>query len=289
MDGFEHIVRPNELLAPYTWFRLGGPSEFFGEPTSIGELTALVARCHADGIPIRVIGGGSNLLIREAGVKGLVLHLSAPEFSQITVAGRILSAGGGAKLGHVISTAVREGLGGLEQLVGIPGTIGGALRGNAAWGGSDMGQWVHSATVLTRTGEVVVHHRDDLRFSYRHSSLDELVILSAEFELESQSSAELTKRLQKTWIVKKSNEPPGTENAGCVFKDVGGASAASLIEAAGLKSSAVGKAAVSEQNANYIVARPGATSADVLELIEMLKAGVEQRCGVELETALEVW
>jgi len=288
-DGCEHIVRQNELLAPYTWFRLGGPAEFFAEPTSVDELRTLVERASQADVPIRVVGGGSNLLIRNAGVKGLVLHLTAPAFSQISVDGNVVTAGGGAKLGHVISTSVREGLSGLEELVGIPGSVGGALRSNADAGGAEIGQWTRSATVMKRNGEIVVHDRDALRFSYRCSSLDELVILGGEFELEPGDPAEITKRLQKLWIIKKADEPQGTLNAGCVFKDVGGVSAASLIEDAGLRSSEVGKASVSDKNANFIVAEPGATFADVSDLIELLKSGVEDRLGVELETAIEIW
>lgn len=288
-DGFEHIVRQNELLAPYTWFRLGGPAEYFAEPTSLDELAALVRQASEAGLPIRVVGGGSNLLVRNAGAKGLVLHLAAPAFSQISVEGNIVTAGGGAKLGHVISTSVREGLSGLEALVGIPGSVGGALRNNADAGGADLGQWTRRATVMKRNGETLVHDRDGMRFSYRSSSLDELVILSAEFELEMGNSAEITQRLQKLWIIKKASEPQGTHNAGCIFKDVGGVSAASLIENAGLRSSEVGKATVCDKNANFIIAEPGATFDDVRGLIELLKSGVEDRLGVELETAIEIW
>lgn len=288
-DGFEHIVRQNEMLAPFTWFRLGGPAEYFAEPTSTEELEALVRLAGQANVPIHVIGGGSNLLIRDAGIKGLVLHLAAPAFSQISVEGNVVTAGGGAKLGHVISTSVREGLSGLEELVGIPGSVGGALRGNAYAGGADIGQWTRRATVMKRNGQTIVHDRDAMRFSYRSSSLDELVILSAEFELERGNSAEITKRLQKLWIIKKASEPQGTHNAGCIFKDVGGESAASLIENAGLRSSQIGKATVCDKNANFIIAEPGATFEDVCSLIELLKSGVQDRLGVELETAIEIW
>ncbi len=288
-DGLEHVVRENEPLAPFTWFRIGGPAEYFAEPTSVEELGDLVRRASGAGLPIRVVGGGSHLLIRDSGVKGLVLQLSAPAFSQISVAGNVVTAGGGAKLGHLISTAVREGLSGLEELVGIPGSVGGALRNNADSGSADLGQWTRSATVMKQNGEIVVHDRDALRFSYRSSSLDELVILSGEFELEPGDPAEMTKRMQKLWIIKKAEEPQGRQNAGCVFKDHGGMSAASLIDDAGLRSSEVGKAKVSEKNANFIVAEPGATFDDVRGLIELLKSGVEERLNIELETAIEIW
>src|SRR5947209_15932584 len=113
--GFEHIVRENEPLARYTWFRLGGPAQYFAEPTNSDELAALVRQCHASGTPVRVLGGGSNLLVRDEGVPGVVISLGAAEFGRIAVSGRKIIAGGGAKLGHGVSTAGREGPGGPEM------------------------------------------------------------------------------------------------------------------------------------------------------------------------------
>src|SRR5437868_13278138 len=126
--GFEHIVRENEPLARYTWFGVGGPAQYFAEPTNVEELAALVKRCREHGLPVRVLGGGSNLLVRDEGVPGMVIALAAAAFGRIEVAGRKITAGGGAELGHVISTAVREGLAGVEMLVGIGGTLGGVLH-----------------------------------------------------------------------------------------------------------------------------------------------------------------
>jgi UDP-N-acetylmuramate dehydrogenase len=288
-SGFEHIIRENEPIANWTWFRLGGPAQYFAEPTSVDELAALVRRCKEQNVLVRVLGGGSNILLRDEGVSGLVIHLSAPAFSETRVEGRTITAGGGAKLGHVISTAVRESLAGLEPLVGIPGTIGGALRLNAGANGGDIGQRTRRATVMARSGEIVVHERNDLRFAYRQSSLDELVILGAEFELEKEDSLTLTKRMQTLWIIKKSSQPQTSLNMGCIFKDVGGISAASLIEQAGFKSAQAGQAVVSEMNANFIVARPGARASDVLTLIDHLRDGVAERLGIALETELQVW
>jgi UDP-N-acetylmuramate dehydrogenase len=287
--GFEHIVRDNEPLAPYTWFRLGGAAEYFAEPTSVSELADLVRRCREESVAVRVLGGGSNLLVRDEGVSGLVIMLSAPPFGEIDVQSPTIVAGGGAKLGHAISTAVREGLAGLEALAGIPGSVGGALRCNADARGSDIGQWTKSAKVMTRAGEVLERTKEDLRFSYRQSNLDELVILSAEFELEPRDARQLTKRMQKQWIVQKASQPQGNQNLGCIFKDVGGVSATELIEQAGLRSAQVGEAIVSEHNANFIVANPGASTADVVDLIDLLKSGVKERVGVELQEQLEIW
>ncbi len=287
--GFEHIVREGELLAPYTWLRLGGAAQYFAEPTNLDELTGLVRRCREEDMPVRLLGGGSNLLVRADGVPGLVIHLTSAEFAAVSVQDGIVTAGGGAKLAHLIASAVREGLGGLEQLVGIPGSVGGALHGNASCHGTDIGQCTRSATVLTYAGEVVLRQPEELVFAYRESSLDELVILDARFELEPGNAEELTKRMQKQWIVNKAAQPLQNENTAMIFRDPGGISAATLIEEAGLKSARVGNAEISDRNANYIVTQPNATSDDVLQLIEYLRERVAERLGVELQTAIDIW
>lgn len=288
-SGLEHIVRGQEVLAPYTSLRLGGPAQFLAEPTTVDELASLVKRAREFDLPVRLLGGGTNLLIRDHGVPGLVIQLTAAPFAEIGVKGRTLTAGGGAKLAHVVSTAVREGLVGLEPLAGIPGTLGGALHGNTTSSGGDAGQFARGATVMTRAGDILTRNRDDLRFAYRESSLDELVILSAFFELEAEDPAELTKRLQKQWIVKKAAQPLCNQNCAYVFKDPVGTSAATLVEEAGLKGTRIGDAEVSDRNANFIVAGPKASSEDVLRLIDLIRSHVNDRLGVELETSLEVW
>lgn len=288
-SGLEDIVREDEPLAPRTWFKLGGSADYFAEPTSVEQLADLVRRCREQEVPIRLLGGGSNILVRDEGVPGMVISLAAKAFNEVQVVIEKLSAGGGAKLGHVISTAVRSGLGGLEPLVGIPGTIGGALHGNAGSRGGDIGQWTCKATVMTRAGEVHQRRREDLVFAYRQSSLDELVILAAEFELEQGDPEQLTKRMQKQWIVKKASQPMSHQNAGCIFKNPRGMNAGMLIEQAGLKGTKIGGAEVSPQHANFIIAHDEATSQDVLRLINEIRGRVAERLGVELEMEIEVW
>jgi UDP-N-acetylmuramate dehydrogenase len=287
--GFEHFVRRAEPLAPHTWFHLGGPAEYFAEPPTVDDLQRLVRRAREEGVAVRLLGGGSNILVRDEGVAGLVVRLSADAFGDIKIGNHTLAAGGGAKLGHAISTSVREGLAGLETLVGIPGTIGGALHGNAGSRGGDVGQWTCQATVMTRAGEILTRSREELVFAYRESSLDELVILEARFELEQEDPEELTKRMQKLWIVKKASQPLGHQNAGCIFKNPRGMSAGMLIEQAGLKNTRVGGAEVSERHANFIVAEEGATSQDVVQLIDAVRSRVAERLGIELETEIEIW
>jgi UDP-N-acetylmuramate dehydrogenase len=289
ISGFEHICRENEPLAAHTWFRLGGAAQYLAEPTSVEELSALVRRCYEAGLPVRMIGGGSNILIRDEGISGMVIALGAAAFGRIEVSGKTVKAGGGAKLGHVISTSVREGLAGLESLVGVPGTLGGALHTNAGTLGGDIGQCTAAATVMTRKGEIVTRQKSELRFGYRHSSLDELVILEATMELEPGDSRYLTKQMQQAWILKRAEQPLSDQNMGMIFKSPSGASVASLIEDAGLGAARVGEASISDRNANFVVASSGASSRQVLELIELVRKGVAERIGVELELALEVW
>ena len=289
LTGFEKIVRRDEPLAMHTWFQLGGPAEYFAEPEDADQLIALVERCAEEEIRVRLLGGGSNILVRDEGVAGMVVRMDAPAFNKIRVEGQSVIAGGGATLGHLITTAVHRGLAGLEILIGIPGTLGGALHGNAGTHGGDVGQWTSRATVITQTGELFQRGRDDLVFEYHRSSLDELVILEAEFQLEEDDPRELARRMQKHWIVKKAAQPMGHQCAGCVFRNPRGASAGELIEEAGLKGTRIGGAVVSDRHANFIVAEPECTSQDVLRLIDLIRGQVHERLGEELERELEIW
>lgn len=287
--GFEHIVRENEPLAPLTRLKVGGVAEYYAEPTNLPELIQLVQRFSQKDLPIRLIGSGSNLLIRSTGVPGLVLQLNAPAFCTIDMQGDILAAGGGAQISHFVATAVREGLSGAEQLVGIPGTVGGALYNNTGALGVDIGSWVESVELLTRSGQQVTKDRDSLSFSYQQSSITELVILKANFKFEREPSEVLTKRMQKYWIVRRASRPSWDENATFIFKDHGGDAAADLIDQAGLKGTRVGKVAISEQNSNYFVTEPGATSDEVLRLMDLVRNQVQERLGIQLEDAISVW
>jgi UDP-N-acetylmuramate dehydrogenase len=288
MSGID-CIRTNEPLAERTWFKLGGPAQFFAEPGSVEELQSVVTRCRDEGMQARLLGGGSNLLVRDEGVSGMVISLASPTFTKINIDGRRATVSGGATLANAITVTVGAGLAGLEPLVGIPGTVGGALHGNAGSHGGDIGQWACAATVMTRGGEIAQRERGDLVFAYRQSSLDELVILETQFELEEEDPVEVTKRMQKAWIVKKANLPMAHENTGCIFKNPRGMSAGMLIDQCGLKGEHVGGVEVSQRHANFFVAKPGATAKDVLKLIDVIRNRVAERMGVELETEIEIW
>lgn len=287
--GFENVARQSEPLAMHTWFQLGGPAQYYAEPEDIDQLTTLVRRCHEEGVEMRLLGQGSNILVRDEGVPGMVIHLSSPAFCEIRVEGRSLTVGGGALLGRAVTTAVHRGLAGLETLIGIPGTVGGALHGNAGTHSGNIGQWTLEATVIAANGEVHQRSSDELVFGYRQSSLDDLVILEASCRLEEDNPHELAQRMQKHWIVKKASQPMGHQSAGCVFKNPRGASAGELIDDAGLKGMRIGGAVVSDRHANFIIAEPECTAQDVLRLIELVRGQVRDRMGIELELELEIW
>jgi len=288
MSGID-CVRNSVPLAERTWFKLGGPAQFFAEPSTVEELQSVIVRCRDEGLHARLLGGGSNVLIRDEGVAGMVISLANSNFSNIKIDGRKVTVGGGASLANTITVTVGAGLAGLEPLVGIPGTIGGALHGNSGSHGGDIGQWACSASVVTRGGEIIERDRGDLVFAYRQSSLDELVVLEAQFELEEEDPVEVTKRMQKLWIVKKANLPMAHENTGCIFKNPRGMSAGMLIDQCGLKGEQVGAVEVSQRHANFFVAKPGATAKEVLQLIDVVRNHVAERMGVELETEIEIW
>ena len=282
-------VKEKVPLADRTWFKLGGPAQFFAEPRSVDELQAVIQRSRDEQLHVRMLGGGSKVLVRDEGVAGMVISLTGPAFSSITINGNVVTVGGGAQLANVITATVGAGLAGLETLVGIPGTIGGALHGNAGTQAGDIGQWTNRATVMTRSGELILRERNDLVFAYRQSSLDDLVIIDAHFELEEENPDDVTKWMQKQWIFKKANLPMAHENTGCIFRNPRGMSAGMLIDQAGLKGETVGGAEVSQRHANFIIAHPKATTRDVLKLIDVVRSRVAERMGVELETEIEIW
>jgi UDP-N-acetylmuramate dehydrogenase len=286
---FADIVKPNEPLAPYTYLKLGGPAEWLVQPRSHKELSAVVQRCFQERIGLRVLGSGCNILVRDEGVPGAVLRLSAPAFTDIRVADKGVLAGTGASVSALISQAARHGLAGLETLIGIPGTVGGALRCNAGDRSGDIGQFVRLVEVLDSHGEVQIRERDELQFAYHWSNLDDPVLLTAEFALEEDSSDAIVKRMRKAWIQRKAAQPLSFQAAGRVFKDPRGFSAAGLIVQAGLAKTRVGGAEISERDANFIVAHPGASARDVLRLIDLVRSRVQERFGVELELEITVW
>src|SRR6185437_4556310 len=245
--------------------------------------------CSQDGVPLRVLGNGCNLLVRDEGVRGVVLRLSEPAFTQIRVEGNRVHAGTGTAVSALISHAARHGLAGCETLVGIPGSVGGALRCNAGDRYGDIGQFVRQVEIMDSSGAIQVRDRDELRFSDHASNLDDPVILSAEFKLESDSADAIVKRMRKAWIARKAAQPLSFQASARIFKNPRGLSAAALIEQTGLARTRVGGAEVSDRDANYFIVHPGASSRDVLRLIDLVRSRVQERFNMTLEQEITVW
>ena len=285
----EDIVKYDEQLGGYTWFKLGGPAEFFVTPRNEAELQTVVKRCQDSSVPLRVLGRGSNVLIADEGVKGVVVWLTDKDFGRIRVKDNVVEAGAGASLNRLLQVCARKGLSGLECLVGIPGSVGGAVKLNAGGRFGDVGSSTRSVRLMDSGGYEFVRPREDIFFGYRETNIMAKLILSATFALTEANPEEIARSIKEVWLLKKSTQPVSSRNAGCIFKNPRALSAGALIDQAGLKGTSVGGAQVSEQHANFIVARDGASSTDVLKLIDTIKERVLERFDVELELELEVW
>jgi UDP-N-acetylmuramate dehydrogenase len=288
-DQFAGITETGRPLAPFTHLRIGGPAEYLVTPRTRDELARVVAASATEKIPLRVLGIGTNLLVRDEGVTGVVVRLTAREFTAVTVAGKAVKAGGGATLFALIAAATAAGLAGFETLVGITATVGGALRFNAGDRSGEIADHIVRVEVIDPAGRIVVRQRGDIRFGEHDSDLDDPVVLGVEFALEADDPDAIVKRMRRAWINRKAEQPLSHQAAVRVFRNPHGQTAAHLVERAGLVGARVGAAQVSDRNANYIVAQPGTTAADVVALAEKMRAGVRNTLGVSLEQELKVW
>ena len=288
-DDFRHITTCDVPLGPKTWFGLGGPARYFLVPRHSEELAAVVRRLHEEKIPLYVLGAGANLLVRDAGVAGAVISLTAPEFTKVTLDGDKARCGAGADMQKLVLQCARKGLAGLECLAGIPGTVGGHIRMNAGGAFGSIGPRVSQVTVMDYTGRISTLTRDVLTFEYRRGYLGAPFILETVLELMPDEPQRLTQRVKEIWLYKKNTQPLAAHSAGCIFRNAPGVSAGALIDQAGLKGLSVGGARVSERHANFIIADEGATAEQVLELIALVRRRVREKFHVALETEVVIW
>jgi UDP-N-acetylmuramate dehydrogenase len=286
---FADILKAREPIGPYTLLKIGGSAEVLAQPRTLAELTALVQRCVELKISYRVLGGGGNLLVRDEGVRGVVIRLAAPAFVTITTDGKRLRCGAGAALAALISHAARSGLAGLETLVGIPGTVGGALRHNSSDRSVEIGQFVTVIDVLDSAGQPQTRGRDELRFAYGTCNLEDPIFVAADFGLETDQQDSISKRMRKSWIQRKATQPFSFQATARIFKNPAGLNAAALLDQAALVGTKVGGAQVSDRDANYIIAEPGTAARDVLRLIDLMRARVQDRFHLDLELEISVW
>ncbi|HRY29084.1 MAG TPA: UDP-N-acetylmuramate dehydrogenase [Elusimicrobiota bacterium] len=280
------LVRENEPLARHSTFAIGGPADFYVEPKTLPELKKIVAWSNRHGLPLFPIGQGSNLLIGDKGVRGVVVRLRG-EFEEISFDGERVSAGAGAPLPSLAKACAQNGLAGAEPLAGIPGTVGGALMTNAGTPEGDIGSLVDEVEILENSGKPAVLAKKDIVFSYRRSDLPGRLVLRARLKLRRGDKNDIMAAIQNQLNRRAKTQPLGSYNVGSIFKNPPGDFAARLVDAAGLKGLRVGGAAVSDKHANFIVNAGQATAEDVHRLIEKIRRTVQEKFGVLLET--EIW
>ena len=290
LSGF---ARPSQILcdepmARHTTFRVGGPADVFFMPESDAQVIKALAAARDAGVNAYIIGNGSNLIVRDGGIRGLVIALG-DGMAKITREGDTIEAQAGASLAKVAAFAQGEGLSGLEFASGIPGTLGGGCAMNAGAYGGQLSDVLIDARVLME-GEVKTLSRDALRMGYRTSLPLQTggVVLSARFALRPDDPETIAARMRELNARRRDKQPLNFPSAGSTFKRPEGHFAGALIEQSGMKGRAVGGARVSEKHAGFIVNTGGATAADILDLIDVVRGEVRSRFGVTLETEVRV-
>jgi UDP-N-acetylenolpyruvoylglucosamine reductase len=282
------VIRQGEPLARHTTLRVGGPADIFVEPASEADLAAIVTFCGTRQLPFLILGRGSNLLVRDGGVRGVVISLSAAVFSRVTGVGEQLHCGAGARLKAVSVEAKRQGLGGLEFLEGIPGSVGGALRMNAGAMGAATFDVVASLRIMDYAGNIHERAARAVPVEYRACPLlKSNIALGAVFQGHPRPRAEIEQRL-KVYSEKRWASQPAAPSAGCIFKNPETIPAGKLVDELGLKGTRVGGAVVSAEHGNFIINDGGATAADVLALIAQLQARVLAERGLVLRPEVEI-
>lgn len=277
-----------EPLCYHTYFRIGGPAEVMAYPAGPDDLKALLKVAREEAIPVLILGGGSNMLVLDGGVKGLVINLSRT-FLELSASGERIRCGAGVRTSRLLALSAKTGLSGLEGLTGVPGTVGGAIRGNA---GTPLGaivdhlEWVR---LVDGSGEERFLSREELGIAYRRTELPAgAVIVEAAFTLRRGNAAEIRGTISKLLVRRNLTQPVEVRSAGCIFKNPPRDFAGRLVEQAGLKGLRRGRAQISEKHGNFIVNLGGAMAADVLWLVERARAEVTAKTGVALELEIQI-
>jgi len=278
----------DEPLRRYTAWKIGGPADALLEPRSAGEMISAVKKAREHGVPVTILGGGTNVLVLDGGVRGLTIRL-AKSLTNVEFDGNRVTADAGVLYPVLANTTAARGLAGLEFATGIPGTVGGAVYMNAGAYGSETVEVLDWADVF-RDGEIVRMTNEDLQLSYRHSILHERpgwILLRAGYTLAPGDSAHLKARV-KEFRAQRMNGSPNRPSCGSTFKRPEGDFPGRVIEAAGLKGTRIGQLEVSSVHANYLVNLGGGSAKDALKLIELVRETVYEKLGVKLESEVRV-
>ncbi len=283
---FRGKVSLNEPLAPFTTFRIGGVADYYVEPEDAQDVLSIVNYMSSKGLPLYVMGNGSNILISDDGIRGVVINLEK-NFSYLKHEENKIVSGSGVKMAKFADFAIKNNYAGVEMLAGIPATIGGALVMNAGAYGGETSTYVNEVTVVIN-GTIKHFSKDECGFVYRNSNLKSSIILQAEFNLPSGNKEELMKHRKELLLKRNEAQPVEIPNAGCIFKNPENNFAAKLIEESGMKGRSYGGAMVSEKHANFILNHNNAKANDVLELVRIIKKAVREKTGVELEMEVKL-
>ena len=279
----------NELMSKHTSFKIGGPAECLVKIQTAEELKEILELVSKQNIPLTIIGNGSNILVSDEGIKGLVLKIEIDKF-EINPETAYLKIGSGVKLGFIAQKCLKQQIAGFEFASGIPGTIGGAIRMNAGAHGKEMKDVVKTITYMDRNGQIHKIQNEEAQFEYRNSmfSHNEYIILEVEMQLEKGSSEEIQAKMTEYATYRKEKQPIEYPSAGSTFKRGTDFITAKLIDECGLKGYQIGGAQISEKHAGFIINKENATAEDVIKLMEYTKEQIYNKFGKVIEPEIEI-
>lgn len=280
-------VREQVELAPMMHLRIGGPADWFLEPWAEEDVALVVRACRELDVPLRVLGGGSNVVVSDAGVRGAVLHLANQ--NRIVRDGNRITAGAGVTLPSLLRATKEVGLAGLEKLTGIPAMVGGAVAMNAGTRDGETFEHLVSLTLVDPDGRIVVHGRDRFAATYRDGRLRDAIVVQATFELQPDDPKAIFERFSASLKKRNATQPVSQRSVGCVFQNPAGDAAGRLIEVAGCKTLRIGGIEVSGMHANYFVNDGRGTAADFVALMGEVRTRVRSQFGVDLVPEVKFW
>lgn len=284
------LLKEAEPLSLHTTFRIGGPAQWYAAPGGEEELRAVLNICRREGVPVRILGNGSDLLVSDQGCEGVVISMME-NWGGFSISGNRLRAGAGLLLSKAAAAAMKAGLSGLEFASGIPGTVGGACVMNAGAYGSEMKDVTVSMRVMDREGMIHTLKGDGMGFAYRTSAIDKggFIVLEAEMALKPGEPEAIRGMMEELAARRREKQPLEYPSAGSTFKRPEGHFAGKLIEEAGLRGFRVGDAQVSEKHCGFVINRGAATAAQVMELCRHIQETVYKKAGVQMEMEVRRW
>ena len=283
---FKGRISLNEPLARFTTFRIGGMADYYVEPSDAQDLLNIINYINKRSVPFYVMGNGSNILISDDGIRGVVINLETG-FNYLKNEGGKITAGAGVKMAKFVDFCIQNSRKGVEMLAGIPATVGGALVMNAGAYGGETSTYIDEVCVIKR-GEIKTLSQEESGFGYRSSNLKDSVILEASFILPEGNKEEISAIRKELLLKRNEAQPVEIPNAGCIFKNPEGNFAAKLVEDCGLKGTSYGGAMVSPKHANFIVNFDNASAIDVIELIKIIRKTVKEKTGISLELEVKL-